>query len=274
MATPPPIDPDVVMAGLKLKLQRARALLDTLMDDIDRVLTAGSEGPPKLNPDGSFSSFYVPREEPSPAWGVVLGDLAHNLRSTLDNVVTTLVVRNGGVPEWHHKFPIFTADTEWSVKVANRWPDAGPLAGVSREDFDVVQTAQPFHEGGAAPGHPLAVLNRINNADKHAALHGAVACLATTGSHRVLAVEPKMSVEILWTREPLTPLEAGGEMTQYRLPGPIPEGGFRVLLNWPLTVRFTDHKGRSVGSRELPDVFNAVTRVVANWDDEVRADQQ
>jgi hypothetical protein len=262
------------MSGLKLKLQRAHALLDELYDDIDRVLTAGSEGAPRLNADGSFSSFYVPREEPSPTWGVMLGDLAHNLRSSLDNLTTALVVRNGGVPERHNAFPIFTVDTEWSAKVANRWPAAGPLVGVSQEDFDVIQAAQPFHQGDAAAAHPLAVLSRVSNADKHAALHGAVACLATTGSHRVLLVEPDLPVEILWTREPLTPLESGAEMTRYRFLVPIPPSGFRAALNWPLAVRFTDHKGRSVGSHELADVFNAVTRVVAHWDDEVRAGQQ
>jgi hypothetical protein len=134
----------------------------------------------------------------------MLGDLAHNPRSSLDDLVTTLVVLNGGVPERHNAFPIFTSDREWSAKVADRWPDAGPLASVSREDFAVIEAAQPFHTGDAAAEHPLAVLSRINNADKQAALHGAVAWLATTGSHRVLSVEPEMPVEVLWTREPLT----------------------------------------------------------------------
>ncbi len=84
-------------------------------------------------------------------------------------------------------------------------------------------------------------------------------------------VEPDLPVEILWTREPLTPLETGAEMTRFRFRAPIPPGGFRVSLNWPLAVRFTDHKGRSVGFHELSDVFNAVAGVVAHWDDEVRA---
>ena len=63
----PPIDSDAVMAGMKRKLARARALLDALLDDIDRVLTAGSEGPPRQNSDGTLSSIYIPREGPSPA---------------------------------------------------------------------------------------------------------------------------------------------------------------------------------------------------------------
>lgn len=55
----------------------------------------------------------------------MLGDLAHNPRSSLDDLVTTLVVLNGGVPERHNAFPIFTSDREWSAKVADRWPTGG-----------------------------------------------------------------------------------------------------------------------------------------------------
>jgi hypothetical protein len=147
MTTTPPIDPDVVIAGLKLRLLRAGAVLDALMNDISRVLEAGSKAPPMQNADGTFSSFYVPREVPSPAWGVWLGEITHNLRSALDSLLTVLVVYNGGVPGAHHKFPIFTVDTEWRGRVATPWSARGPLAQVSREDFDVIEAAQPFHSG-------------------------------------------------------------------------------------------------------------------------------
>jgi hypothetical protein len=63
-------------------------VLDALLGDIDRVLTAGSEGPPRLNTDGTFSSLYVPREVPSAAWGIWVREVAHQLRSALDNMVT------------------------------------------------------------------------------------------------------------------------------------------------------------------------------------------
>jgi hypothetical protein len=271
MATPPPIDPDAVMAGLKLRLLRARAVLDALLEDISRVLQAGSEGPPRRNPDDSFSSFYVPRQEPSPAWGIWLGEIAHNLRSSLDNLATVLVVRNGGVPNSDHKFPIFSLKTDWDGRVAGRYPGKGALAGVSREDFDIIEAAQPFRSGTAASEQPLALLAQINNADKHAALHGAVACLAPVAQH-VRSVQPPIPIEILWGHDPLTPLEHGAEMTRYRLLAPVPPQ-FRVELNWPLAVRFTDHKGRSVGSHVLPELFDAVVELVAYWDEEVRASQ-
>jgi hypothetical protein len=191
------------MTGTKRKLIRAQAVLDALMEDITRVLEAGSEGPPRLNPD---------------------------------------------------------------------------MANVSRADVELIKGLQPYQsvdlsrdpEGAARK--PLAVLTQVNNADKHAALHGAVACIALTGSHHVISIEPEVPVEILWTREPLTPLEAGMEMTRYRLLGPIPSR-FRALINWPLSIRSTDHLGRSVGSHELPEMWDAVLHGASHWDGEVRAGQ-
>jgi hypothetical protein len=49
---------------------------------------------------------------------------------------------------------------------------------------------------------------------------------------------------------------------------------FRALINWPLSVRFTDHLGRSVGSHELPDMWDAVVHVISHWDEDIAADRQ
>ncbi len=266
------------MTGIKLKLSRARAVLDALMDDVTRVLEAGSEGPPRLSADGTFSSFYVPREVPSPAWGVWLGEIAHNLRSALDNTITVLTLRNGAFPMRDNAFPVCLKQSEWRNRVRKKWPAEGPLANVSRADFDLIEGLQPYQgvdlsrDPDGATRKPLAALTQVNNADKHAALHAAVACLVPHAEQRLLSIEPEMPVEVVWRREPLTALERGAEMTRYRLLGPIPSK-FRVLINWPLAVRFTDHMGRSVGFHELPDMWDAVLHVVSHWDEDLRAYQ-
>jgi hypothetical protein len=82
------------------------------------------------------------------------------------------------------------------------------LAHMSRTHVDLIESVQPYRgldvstdpEGSAR--RPLAALTQVNNADKHAALHAAVACLAMTGSHHVISMEPEMPVEILWTASP------------------------------------------------------------------------
>ncbi len=168
------------MTGIKLKLVRARAVLDALMDDVTRVLEAGSEGPPRLNADGTFSSFYVPRDVPSPGWGVWLGELAHHLRSPLDNTITVLTLRNGASAVRDNAFPVCLKQSDWRSRVQKKWPAEGPLANVSRADFDLIESLQPYQgvdlsrDPDGATRKPLAALTQVNNADKHAALHGAV----------------------------------------------------------------------------------------------------
>lgn len=216
---------------------------------------------------------------PLPAWGIWVGEVAHHLRSAIDNTVTVLTLRNGAAPVRDNAFPICLKPSDWRNRVQKKWPNEGPLANVSRTDVDLIESLQPYRgvdlsadpEGSAR--RPLAALTQVNNADKHAALHAAVACLAMTGSHRVISIEPERPVEVLWTREPLTPLEAGMEMTRYRLLGPTPSE-FRALINWPLSVRFTDHLGRSIGFHELAGMWDAVLHVISHWDEEIAADQQ
>jgi hypothetical protein len=112
-------------------------------------------------------------------------------------------------------FPVCLKPSDWRSRVEKKWPNEGPLANVSRTDVDLIESLQPYagvdlsRDPDGAARSPLAAVtqgNNANNADKHAALHGAVACLAMTGSHRVVSIEPEMPVEILWTRESLTPL--------------------------------------------------------------------
>jgi hypothetical protein len=109
-------------------------------------------------------------------------------------------------------FPVCLKPSDWRSRVEKKWPNEGPLANVSRTDVDLIESLQPYagvdlsRDPDGAARSPLAAVTQVNNADKHAALHGAVACLAMTGSRRVVSIEPEMPVEILWTREPLTPL--------------------------------------------------------------------
>src|SRR3712207_2862303 len=89
------IDPDAVMEGVRLKIARAGAVLQPLLDSIGKALEQSTIGNLRRNDDGTWSAFFALHENPAPAWGLLLGDVAHNLRSALDNLITVLVVRNG-----------------------------------------------------------------------------------------------------------------------------------------------------------------------------------
>ncbi|WP_336026591.1 hypothetical protein [Geodermatophilus sp. FMUSA9-8] len=244
-------------------------MLDLLLGAVDRSLTTMTTGGARRNADVSFSSFFTLGEHPSPVWGVWLGDIAHNLRSALDNVVTALLAREDKRPGGRAGFPLYLMKDDWLAKVAEPWPRGGPLAGVAREDFDVIESAQPFMHQSAEEksGHPLATLARVNNRDKHAALHATLTMLASE-PQRVLGTDPPARVEILWSASPLTPLESGMEITRWRVLDPVQRG--RVFLNWPLKVIFMDHKGQSVGFWELEGIHSAVSDLVNRWDGDGR----
>ncbi|MCZ2826013.1 MULTISPECIES: hypothetical protein [unclassified Modestobacter] len=260
------IDPDEVLLGVAHKLVRARVLYEGLFEEIEQVLTSPTEGRPTAKADGTFSSHYWPTAEPHPAMSLMLGEFAHNARSALDNLVTALVVRNGGAPRSHHKFPLTTHANEWACSVAAPWPADGPLAGVTGEDLDLIHDVQPLHADDPARD-PLALVGRVNNADKHQMLHAAIAYTAPDADQRVLEVLPATTrVEIVWTPPRSTLLTPGDEATRYRFLGPVPDE-WLVKLNWPLAVVFRDHKGRDLNFCELSRMYQAAALAARPWID-------
>ncbi|SCX48919.1 hypothetical protein SAMN03159343_2068 [Klenkia marina] len=259
-----PITPDSVLAGVWLKLSHARDVLDVLLAEISRVLEAGSMSPPRNNCDGTFSALYQPAEEPYPEMGLMLGDFAHCARSALDNLITVLVLQNGRQPIRDNAFPIYDDPDKWADSVGKRYPkERGPLAHVSQAAYDTIESLQPFQDvpGGVPADNLLAVLSRVNNADKHAMLHTAAVTSAPV-DQEVLRVEPPTAeVEIIWTRPPFEPLVFGAEQTRYRFVSAMPSE-WVVYINWPLVVHFTDHAGRTVPYFQLGDIYNAVGRTI------------
>jgi hypothetical protein len=58
---------------------------------------------------------------------VILGEIIHDLRSSLDHVVWQLVIANGSLPGYWNQFPIFSE---------------GSLAGWVKKDFHLNSSGQ------------------------------------------------------------------------------------------------------------------------------------
>src|SRR6266567_3032592 len=58
--------------------------------------------------------WVIPEE-----WAVILGEIMHNLRSALDNLIWQLVLPGDSEPGDNHEFPI-AHDRDWYDKVAPR----------------------------------------------------------------------------------------------------------------------------------------------------------
>jgi hypothetical protein len=100
---------------------------------------------------------------PDELWGPVIGDVIHNLRSALDHLAWEIAVPSvrtrmpRGVA-----FPIFFEETKAFKDVLKR---------LRSEFHALIESAQPFQSGDLH--HPLWLLDKLWNTDKHRSLHTA-----------------------------------------------------------------------------------------------------
>lgn len=152
--------------GVQAKWDRAKEQFDQLLAETDAFFN----GEPK--PHFSVGEFdtdawewverFQIREEPPPRFGVILGDVLHNLRSALDHLIWQVTLLDGGKPDSRTQFPIVRESKAEFDRVAQRC-----IPGLTPEHRAVVDYAQPYHAGKNAHRHPLAVLSALSNMDKH-----------------------------------------------------------------------------------------------------------
>jgi hypothetical protein len=113
------------------------------------------------------------KEPKNPEWGLVLGDMVHNLRSALDHLVWQLVLLNDEKPRRQNQFPIIRAKDEYWNVPNNRSESVRDrmLAGVAEDHRAFIDMVQPFNSGNDPSSTALAVLSWISNADKHRVVH-------------------------------------------------------------------------------------------------------
>lgn len=109
--------------------------------------------------------------EPIPAqWPLIVSDLLHNLRGSLDYAVWALSLRNVGAANVRHPnavmFPIFAHEDHFDSGTVRS------LAYVTDDDRAVIKSLQPFKAEPSEPDpHPLIVLHHLNRLDKHRELN-------------------------------------------------------------------------------------------------------
>lgn len=148
----------------RLKLRRAGKHLDAIKIAIDRFLISKPydfvlEADP--NPP-NYSIVARVRHLPDEEWGLVVGDFAHNARSTLD----LLVYQLSQLPlddkrRFDLEFPIFDKVKGYANKVQKC------LVGVAPEHIAIIEGFQPYKRLTGSYDDALGILHAINNADKH-----------------------------------------------------------------------------------------------------------
>jgi hypothetical protein len=129
-----------------------------------------------FEPDGPDSGWQTVeidvKREPPPHWGVLVGDVVHNLSSALDHLMWQLARWNGKRPAKRSAFP--AVERRLHIRDPEGvWPNI--LKRLDPKHRAMVEAAQPYHRWSRAQFHPLAAIRRLSNIDKHRYIHSTFA---------------------------------------------------------------------------------------------------
>jgi hypothetical protein len=101
-------------------------------------------------------------------FSVLVGEIIHHLRSSLDHLIWALVLKRHPNPNVRVQFPV--CSTPKKFETARK---SGIIDGVSRSTQTIIERVQPYNNasfGKPVPDHPLRILHDLNIADKHTLL--------------------------------------------------------------------------------------------------------
>jgi len=185
------------LSGVELKLERARAHLETLEDaysafcDRDPLTISmryedreypvlirddsGEERQERRTHEYAVFRLHI-KEHPPPAWSVIIGDCLQNARAALEHLAWRLAyTEQGGMgPNAYTSFPIYAKRREY------RKMEEGPRSKVQQMAEPVreaIKCVQPYQREADAWLDLLWILNELARVDRHQVLHVAVAII-------------------------------------------------------------------------------------------------
>jgi hypothetical protein len=235
----------VDVSGSDAKIDRAQEALNALASEIGAFIAPAK--PYRLveqfdlHPGEDARGYYryfVTDIQPTPErWSVVIGEIAHDLRSSLDYLAWGAARR----PWRRTQFPIFLSRSSWDAKVA-------PMVKTASEPFlTVMEEAQPYRNLDTQRDprlHWLAILSHISNRDKHRLLHTTLLALQGAAP-RFTAVRDVTSISGLAIQ--FGPLEEGTELVRIEIgiDGPNPEMAMDGEFTHDVAFRDTSARGKA-----------------------------
>lgn len=110
---------------------------------------------------------YAVDREPDVRLSLLTGEIVHNTRTALDNLVCALARTSNPKDSCKGRgYPCFTVATEYACKRSDI------LRGVPDSAKDLIDGLQPCTRlDGSSSSHPVALLCKLSNRDEHRALH-------------------------------------------------------------------------------------------------------
>lgn len=228
--------------------QRFSSFIERAPKQLNERITPASDGE---TADYSFfaGEVGVPKRE----WGVLIGELVHNLRSALDHAVSAAAAE----PSRAHQFPIVLEREDWPKQRDGR------LKTLPAAVVELIKAQQPFHaQPPLTPErHLLAVLARLSNADKHRLLHTAVLSIAEARPEFQLVQDV---ADVRDTHVFYGPLERGAELARLLIVPAGPNPKIRVAGEFAFTLAFTDplRRGSVLDGAPVIELLTAIWRLV------------
>jgi len=157
-----------LLEGCNAKLQRASESIDNLDKEINVFLQTCHglyEVIREFQNNGLEYTFIVKGNiTVPPRYAVLVGEIIHQIRSSLDHLITALVIHNGCTPSRENAFPVSSTAEEFKSAIKR-----GNLKGISVSAIDLVRQQQPFLNPQPEDNFLIALRN-FNNKDKHSLL--------------------------------------------------------------------------------------------------------
>lgn len=246
-----------ILDGVDLKLCRAKCHLKTIKDEVAGFDNGPNPIPGEYDPQTDTHFFRAHHDAPTPdALSAPLGEFFYNVRCALDYIVYELITLADNPVSARNAFPIYTT--------CSRYRDEAPrkIKGVSPETVAVFKQLQPFYGPNSNPldpawrdpeREPLAVLQRLNDRDKHRTL----ALIESVG--RIEPVFPD-GREIV-TRPGLVgfgPLKRGAIIAAFA-PGTLEPD---VKVNLAATFHVGIYEAGPLRTKDLVQLLDEILRVV------------
>ena len=192
-------------------------------------------------------------------WSVRVGEVIHNLRSSLDHMVWTLVERDQGSPGKHTAYPVFTGKTEFeeNIGMLSR-TRKGCMFGLGQEGIAMLRRTQPYHgwhDGGDAHESALLLLDELWNIDKHRAVPLVYASAQLTSIDVSPTIDdPRVHIA------PVGPIENGAVL--YSLPPGVDQSNVNVKANVSREIELKETGQARPPTRSLSIILATLCREV------------
>lgn len=255
------------LRGCQLKTRRAQRHLDTLREELaafeyDRPYRITGE----FEPDASEYVFYLqPDQDRAIEWGVIAGDLFHNLRSALDHLVYALAAINKPSPTGTG-FPIFVRERRAHAKDRAYRPDGRAMIRhvppTCRPFFEMYQ---PYKRTDRPDWHILEVLRVLSNEDKHRLVPVAAASVFATGLQGVGILPVRDVARVIDFDVRLgEPLVGKTEVARAKIVAKGPDPKMDLAEKFAYFISLDYPTEPSLHKRDMFAVFEAAGRYVAD----------